>query len=154
MNLNLLLATALMTCSSCSKSNNPVIPPSTNARNDLVIKSEIVTQSFVGNGVQWGGYDMLNSWTGSPTLSESDWNKLFLRVRFMRPPLVRIMVSSGWNYMVDNQFTPTKSENVLLKILDFCQKEGISVMFGEWGHREEQALIRHGLKTPQNLLNG
>ena len=157
MRINLLLAAVLMSCSSCSKSNNPVLPPSTDARNDLVIKSEIVTQSFVGNGVQWGGYDMLNNWTGSPTLSESDWNKLFLRVRFMRPPLVRIMVSAGWNYMTDNQFTPTKSENVLLKILDFCQKEGISVMFGEWGHQGgtgiDQTWLENSAKFIEWLIN-
>lgn len=157
MRINLLLAAVLMTCSSCSKSNNLVLPPSIDARNDLVIKSEVITQSFVGNGVQWGGYDMLNSWTGSPTLSESDWNKLFLRVRFMRPPLVRIMVSAGWNYMVDNQFTPTKSENVLLKILDFCQKEGISVMFGEWGHQGgtgiDQVWLENSAKFIEWLIN-
>ncbi len=127
----IILLPILLLCVFCSKTNNP---EPTNTRNDLIIKSTVINQSFVGNGVQWGGYDILNSWTGSPTLSVSDWDKLFNRVRFMRPPLVRIMVSAGWNYIINNQYDPTKSEQVLVKILDFCQAEGISVMFGEWGH--------------------
>jgi hypothetical protein len=102
--------------------------------NDLTIKTSIINQSFVGNGAQWGGYDILNSWTGSPTLSDADWNTLFQRVRFMRPPLVRIMVSNGWNYISNNVYDPLKSQHVLFKILDFCETEGISVMLGEWGH--------------------
>jgi len=129
-----LLLAIFFAYTSCGKSDNPVVPEVSDARNDLVIKANVVTQSFVGNGVQWGGYDMLNSWTGNPTLTESDWNKLFQRIRFMRPPLVRIMVTAGWNYLIDGKYNPAKSEPVLLKILDFCQKEGITVMFGEWGH--------------------
>lgn len=128
----ILLTAIFLSYSSCSESSPEVSP--TDSRNDLVVKTEVLTTSFVGNGVQWGGYDALSSWTGSASLSDSDWNKLFARVRFMRPPLVRIMVADGWNYMVNGKFTPTKSEAVLLKILDFCQQEGISVMFGEWGH--------------------
>ena len=152
----LLLATIFLSCISCGESNNPEISGA-DLRNDLVIKTEVLNQSFTGNGVQWGGYDMLNSWTGSPTLSESDWNKLFVRIQFMRPPLVRIMVSVGWNYVVDDKFTPAKSEPVLLKILDFCQKEGITVMFGEWGHNGgtdiDQTWLENSAKFIEWLVN-
>lgn len=131
MRITFLFVPILLLCVYCGKSDNPVL---LNTRNDLVIKSAIITQSFIGNGAQWGGYDILSSWTGSPTLSNTDWDKLFKRVRFMRPPLMRIMVTGGWNYLVNNQFDPTNSDPVLIKILDFCQAEGISVMLGEWGH--------------------
>jgi hypothetical protein len=123
----------LLSHTSCGKSDGPGLPEA-DPRNDLVVKAEVINSSFVGNGVQWGGYDILRTWTGSPTLTENDWDKLFQRVRFMRPPLVRIMVSAGWNYMVDGRYDPSKSEAVLVKILDFCQQEGIAVLFGEWGH--------------------
>lgn len=123
----------LLSNASCGKSNGPELPD-TDPRNDLVIKAEVINPSFVGNGAQWGGYDILRTWTGSPTLTENDWNKLFQRVRFMRPPLVRIMVSAGWNYMVDGRYDPAKSEAVLIRILDFCEQEGIAVLLGEWGH--------------------
>lgn len=123
----------LVVFSNCTKGNETGdIKP--DVRSDLVITSEVINPSFVGNGVQWGGYENMKDWTGKPSLSDSDWEKLYQRVRYMRPPLVRIMVSSGWSYMTDNRFDPSKSEPVLFKILDFCQAEGIAVMFGEWGH--------------------
>ena len=141
---------------SCKKDPGPdkVI---VDTKNDLTIKNSIITSSFVGNGVQWGGYDALNYWTGSPTLSQSDWDKLFKRVRFMRPPLVRIMVSAGWNYMINNVFDPSKSDPVLIKILDFCQTEGISVMIGEWGHSGglsvDQTWLENSAKFLEYLVN-
>jgi hypothetical protein len=107
----------------------------TDGRNDLVITSKVIVPSYLGNGIQWGGYDLLEAWTGSPTLTDSDWETLFKRIRFMRPPIVRIMVADGWNYMVDGVYQPAKSEPVLFKILDFCQQEGLNVVIGEWGHQ-------------------
>jgi hypothetical protein len=155
-NLILLQATVFLSLLSCGESNTPDVPDS-DPRDDLVIKAEVVNASFVGNGVQWGGYDMLNSWTGSPTLSEGDWSKLFQRVRFMRPPIVRIMVSAGWNYLVNGQFNPSKSEAVLLKILDFCEQEGIDVLFGEWGHSGgtgiDQEWLENSAKFVEWLIN-
>jgi len=129
----LIILTVLLgiTFSGCGNTGDP---DPVDSRNSLVVGTGIVTYSFIGNGVQWGGYDMLESWTGSPTLSASDWEKLFKRVRFMRPPLVRIMGAPGWNYMKNGMFDPSVSENVLVKILDFCQAENIGVVFGEWGH--------------------
>jgi len=146
----------LLSSASCGESDTPDIPDA-DPRNDLVIKAEVINQSFVGNGVQWGGYDILNTWTGSPTLSAGDWNKLFQRVRFMRPPIVRIMISAGWNYMADGQYNPSKSEAVLLKILDFCEQEGIAVMFGEWGHIGgtgiDQTWLENSAKFIEWLIN-
>ena len=148
----LLLGSIILGNISCSESDTPD-PSATDSRNDLEIRKEIINQSFIGNGVQWGGYDVLQAWTGNPSLSESDWNKLFLRVRFMRPPIVRIMVSAGWNYMVNGKFTPTKSEAVLLKILDFCQAEGISVLFGEWGHNGGTRIDQEWLENSAQFIN-
>lgn len=122
------------------------------SRNDLIIKNTVITPSFVGNGAQWGGYDILKTWTGTPTLSDSDWAKLFKRVKFMRPPLIRIMVSAGWNYMVNNAFDPSKSDQVLVKILDFCQAEGISVLIGEWGHSGGASIDQPWLENSAKFL--
>ncbi|MEQ7800693.1 hypothetical protein ABDJ41_12875 [Pedobacter sp. ASV1-7] len=105
-----------------------------NNRNDLIITNSVTKASpFVGIGPQWGGYDNVFKWTGSNTLSEADWNTLFKRVEFLKPGLIRLMASPGWNYIVDGQYNPHKSDGVLFKILDFCQQKGIKVMFGEWG---------------------
>jgi len=120
-----------LSCENGEKKNNSSILDSSK---DLIINAEIITPSYIGNGVQWGGYDILETWTGNPSLTENDWTKLFERVHFMHPSIVRIMISDGWNYLVDNKYNPSKSDAVLLKILDFCQQEGISVLLGEWGH--------------------
>ncbi len=109
-------------------------PEEKQGKDQMVLTNNVITSFYSGNGAQWGGYDILNAWTDSPTLSDADWDKLFNRVRFMSPDLVRIMISPGWNYIVDGQFAPEKSNDVLIKILDFCEAEGVSVLFGEWSH--------------------
>lgn len=136
---------------SCKDSENE--KPISNPKDDLIVTNKVLESSFVGNGVQWGGYDVLESWTGSSTLSDSDWEKLFERVKFMRPPLVRIMTSPGWNYLVNGEFNPAKSEPVLFKILDFCEAEGIAVMFGEWGHSGGDNIDQAWLENAASFLD-
>lgn len=148
--LIMILATLLFI--SCKKEKEPLTPPA-DLKNDLTIKSAVITQSFAGNGVQWGGYDVLQAWTGNPTLSEADWNTLYERVRFMRPPLVRIMVDQGWNYLVNGKYDPSKSDAVLIKILDFCEAEGISVMFGEWGHQGGTTIDQTWLENSAKFID-
>ncbi|WP_296944378.1 hypothetical protein [uncultured Dysgonomonas sp.] len=112
------------------------VKTTTNINNDIVITTNQSKASpFVGIGPQWGGYDNVQKWIGAETLNNDDWNKLFKRVEFLRPGLIRIMASQGWNYMVDGAYDPQKSAGILFKILDFCQNQKISVMFGEWGER-------------------
>ena len=123
-----------------------------NVENTVTIRSHIITRQYTGNGVQWGGYDMLEAWTGSLTLSEEDWNTLFKRVRFMRPPLVRIMVNSHWNYIINNEFDPSKSDHVLVRILDFCEQEGIAVILGEWGHTGGDTIDHEWLNNSAGFL--
>ncbi|MDR2628203.1 MAG: DUF1565 domain-containing protein [Dysgonamonadaceae bacterium] len=96
--------------------------------------SETVCRNFLGIGAQVGGYDNLNQLTGSPTLSEADWTQMFARLQFMRPGLVRIMGSEGWNYSIGGAYNPQKSKDILFKILDFCQANNIRVIWGEWSH--------------------
>lgn len=129
----------------------PVDPPVKGS--DLTIKSTVLTPSYTGNGVQWGGYDIVDLWTGSPSLSENDWQTLFKRVGFMRPPIVRIMTADGWNYVSDGVFDPEKSEAVLTRILDFCEAEGITVMFGEWGHRGGDTIDTDWLEMSASFLD-
>lgn len=102
-------------------------------RNDVVIQKNIINSNYIGNGVQWGGYEALVSWTGNENLSSADWQKLFERVEFMRPPIVRLMISAGSTYLENGEFRPDKNQ-ILFTILDFCQEHNIQVIFGEWGH--------------------
>ena len=133
---------------SCSKDD----PVPENGDSTVAIKPDVIIQNYIGNGVQWGGYDILEEWTGSPDLSYEDWNTLFKRVRFMSPSLIRLMVTGGWNYMVNGEFNPSKSEHVLVKILDFCEQEGINVMLGEWGHTGGDTIDTEWLNNSANFL--
>ncbi len=117
--------------SSCNKEPEPV-----DQSKILTIKtSEIINPSFIGNGAQWGGYDLLRDWTGKDDFSENDWAKLAARVDYMRPPLVRIMVDGNWSYIKNNTYDNSKTTRALLRILDYCEENDITVMFGEWGHK-------------------
>ncbi|MCL2098318.1 MAG: hypothetical protein FWH23_06125 [Bacteroidales bacterium] len=133
-NFTLILVSLLFfSCSGCS-SKDPHNGPD-DGRDDITITSQTVVPSFVGIGPQWGGYDNIKAWTGNASLSNDDWNKLYTRLRYMKPPLMRIMVSPGWNYDYPPGNNFEKSDHLLIKMLDFCQTEGIDVIFGEWGHQ-------------------
>ncbi|WP_073003075.1 hypothetical protein [Mariniphaga anaerophila] len=100
----------------------------------LNITNKLISSEFVGNGAQWGGYDLVPTWLGTETLSEADWNKLFQRIDFMRPPFLRIMTSSGWAYMNDGQYNESAKTTSLFKMLDYAQSRNIEITYGEWGH--------------------
>lgn len=97
-------------------------------------QSDTISLNFAGIGSELGGYDNLKEITGNASLNDDDWNTMFTRLKFMRPGLVRIMGSKGWNYSINGTYNPDKSKDILFKILDFCQSENISVIWGEWGH--------------------
>ena len=118
--------------SSC-KEELPRIPELDPATKELILTDKCLSTDFVGNGAQWGGYESISTWLGGDNdLSEADWNKLFERVDYLRPPFIRLMVNKG-SYMDGDTFVADKNVP-LLKILDYCQRNGIEVTFGEWGH--------------------
>lgn len=140
----LLISMLLVAFFGCSKDNSEPLSPQ-HGTSSIMITSQTVIPSFVGIGPQWGGYDNIQSWTGSTTLSDNDWNTLFTRLRYMQPPLMRIMVSQGWNYTPPSNFN--KSAGLLFKMLDFCQSNNISVIYGEWGHQGGTAIDTTWLNT-------
>lgn len=100
----------------------------------VLIKGDVISSGFIGNGAQWGGYEIVEDWLNEPTLSDSDWDRLFARVDFMRPPFLRVMTTSEWSYDNSGTYDPDHRTKSLFKILDYCQSRDITVMFGEWGH--------------------
>jgi hypothetical protein len=138
---------------SCGENEKIDEVPKTDERDHLTITENVLVPEFEGNGVQWGGYDVLEAWTGSSTLSESDWEKLFERVSFMSPTLVRIMTAPGWNYEINGVYDPSKSEDVLFKILDYCEANSISVIIGEWGHVGGSSIDEEWLNKSVNFLD-
>lgn len=119
---------------SCEK--EAVTPQNVIEGRNMTITNEAISTDYVGNGAQWGGYDIVPSWLGNATLSESDWNTLFKRIDFMRPPFLRIMISAGWAYLeADGSYNETSDKTTsLIKMLEYAQSKNIEITLGEWGH--------------------
>ncbi|MDV7139204.1 hypothetical protein R3X28_09965 [Maribacter sp. TH_r10] len=118
----------------CEDDNNDALQEAIEKNREITLTSDLVSSDFRGNGVQWGGYDLVPTWLGDQTLSEADWNKLFKRIDYLRPPFLRIMISSGWAYDNDGVYDETTKTISLFKMLDYAQSRNIEVTFGEWGH--------------------
>lgn len=91
----------------------------------------IINDSYIGNGAQWDPYQ-LDYGKGRLEISAADWQKLYDRLDFMRPQLIRIMINTS-SFLDNGEFAPEKKMDVLSKILDYCQSRSVTVMFGDWG---------------------
>ncbi|TXE15054.1 hypothetical protein FUA26_00680 [Seonamhaeicola algicola] len=146
---------------SCDDSNlNDEINKAVQANREIHITSEVVSNNFVGNGAQWGGYDLVQTWLGQETLSDADWNKLFERIDFMRPPFLRIMTNSGWSYDNNGTYDEVTKTKSLFKMLDYAQSRNIEITYGEWGHQSvgdistiDMDWIANSVKFLNHLVN-
>ncbi|WP_090120343.1 hypothetical protein [Lutibacter oricola] len=127
---------------------------------EITITNKVVSTNFIGNGVQWGGYDLVPTWLGEETLSEADWNTLFNRIDFMRPPFLRIMTNSGWAYDNNGVYDETTKTTSLFKMLDYAQSRNIEITYGEWGHQStgnisdiDMNWIANSVKFLNHLVN-
>lgn len=136
MNKITFLISIFFICSSFSACNqdHPKIDDPTDF---MTINNEAtLSVNFIGNGAQWGGYDIIESWTGNDDFTDADWDKMTERMDFMRPPFIRIMTSAGWSYMdADQTFKPERATAAFHRIMKYCTEKEITVMFGEWGHQ-------------------
>jgi len=116
-------------------------------------QEDIINNRFQGLGVQVGGYDNIKQLTGSWTLSDSDWAQMFSRLSYMKPGLVRVAGSEGWNYLLSGQYNPQKSKDILFKILGYCQANAIDVIWAEWGHKTYPSIDAAWLGRSISFLN-
>ncbi|HKM93405.1 MAG TPA: hypothetical protein VJY41_07120 [Prolixibacteraceae bacterium] len=113
--------------------------------NNNVVKiniDKVVTQNFIGNGVQWDPYPHADSHSADWGLLMTDekWQMVFNRLDYMQPRLVRVVDQANWRYLhgFDNKGNPildfnSPEEKALEKLLNYCQRKNITVMLGEWG---------------------
>ncbi|MEC3907865.1 hypothetical protein VOI54_12620 [Tamlana sp. 2201CG12-4] len=101
---------------------------------ELTVTGDLISSNFIGNGVQWGGYDMVRVWLGTETLSDADWNTLFQRIDYMRPPFLRIMTTAEWSYDDNGDYDENAKTQSLFKMLDYAKSRNIEITYGEWGH--------------------
>ena len=131
MNSATLLLAGLLVLLSC-KNNEETTEPE---KSDTVIEldlSQVVSTDFKGNGVQWSAYPDF-----SDLVTEEKWQTLYKRLDFMKPSLIRVMISAGWRYQ-DGDYN--RKLEPLLKLLSYCQDNEIEVTFGEWGSYDADIL--------------
>ncbi|MCI2081569.1 MAG: cellulase family glycosylhydrolase [Bacteroidales bacterium] len=95
-------------------------------------RGNIVSADYIGNGVEWDPYE-LDYGFGKVKLSDSDWDKLFSRLDYMRPQFVRVMFFTK-QYVKDGKFDFDHDSLQVNRMLNYCLKNGITVMIGDWGH--------------------
>ncbi|TRX59951.1 hypothetical protein FNH22_07815 [Fulvivirga sp. M361] len=101
-----------------------------------------IGDNYIGNGVQWSAYPHADSEEAEWRflMSPSKFDTLIARLDKMRPPFIRIMDQATWRYYkgMDTEGNPiidftTQEVKTLYKLLDYCQKNDVTVVFGEWG---------------------
>jgi len=93
----------------------------------------VAVERFLGFGAEWDP----NFWV-EPNLqlgvTEDDWAVVVKRIRWMKLPLVRMMIQARWCTKGDEKFDwETPNMKSLCRHLDVCQKEGIRVFLTDWG---------------------
>jgi hypothetical protein len=90
-----------------------------------------ICTNFMGFGVQWSAYPWFD-------LTDAEWQRVFDRLDFMRPPVVRVMLRSyRFCEGFDAQGNPIYNWNSphmlkLYRLLDYCQSRHVKVILGEW----------------------
>lgn len=110
--------------------------------------SEIISPSdeYIGNGVEWSAYPHADSDRAEWGLLMTDekWGKVFERLDYMRPQIVRVLDQANWRYLegFDANGEPilnfeNQEMQALYKLLDYCEANNITVILGEWGEPYE-----------------
>lgn len=96
------------------------------------VLQDVKNNGYIGNGVEWDPYDEAESWGVS--ISESDWEKLFKRLDFMKPHYIRCMINSPFRYYDAKTCIYDKQRNIksISRLLAYCTDRNITVVFGEY----------------------
>lgn len=116
--LSLLLITGLASCTT-----NATI---------ITISPKVSNPDIIGNGAEWDPYCEAVQW-GSP-LTDQMWATIFERTDKMGMSIVRCMINSPFRYYdkKTGSFKKEQNSESLLKVLEYCQKNNIAVMYGEF----------------------
>ncbi|CAM3377498.1 cellulase family glycosylhydrolase [Flavobacterium chungbukense] len=103
---------------------------------------EVISNEFIGSGIEFSAYphaDTEDSEWGK-LMTEEKWQLVFDRVSFIKPKIARVMDQANWRYLKGfdasgNPIIDFESDQMraLYKLLDYCEKNKIAVILGEWG---------------------
>lgn len=112
----------------------------------VTISGEVSNAGYIGNGAQWDAYPEAEAWGSG--ISESDWQKLYKRLDFMKPNFIRCLINSPYNYYnaETGKYDKTRNIEPMINLLTYCQKNNITVLFGEfnpptWSMKQDTAWI-------------
>ncbi|MDE7346130.1 MAG: hypothetical protein K2N48_05270 [Muribaculaceae bacterium] len=130
-----------------------IYPGSTRGQVIISLDStKVISQGYVGNGVQWDPYQ-LDYGHGLLELSDADIAKLYTRLDFMQPGLIRMMINA--TSLVSSDGTPDfkKYYRNLEPLLNYCQSRDIDVVFGDWGGSVVDRRTKHiHKKNIENII--
>ncbi len=92
---------------------------------------EVINPGYIGNGAQWDPYQ-LDYGSVKLQMSEQDWQKIYRRLDYMRPQLMRVVHNTA-SLISDYQLHPEGNLDQIEHILNYCQSHGVTVVFGDWG---------------------
>ncbi len=92
---------------------------------------EVVNPGYIGNGAQWDPYQ-LDYGSVQLQIGEEEWQKIYRRLDFMRPQLMRVVHNTA-SLVRDGELFPEGNLNQMEHILEYCQSHGVTVVFGDWG---------------------
>jgi MYXO-CTERM domain-containing protein len=91
--------------------------------------NDVATAEFMGFGAEWDSADYEES-----GVTEQDFELAARRIRWMKTPVVRVMMLTKWALVADDQFDfETQEMHDLYRHLDLCRDEGITVVLADWG---------------------
>jgi hypothetical protein len=124
----------------------------------IVVSTEIISNGYIGNGVEWDPYDEAEAW--GTAISDEDWQTLFTRLDFMRPGYVRCMINSPFRYYdtATGKYDKTRNIASLAKLLQYCTERNITVIYGEynpptWAMKADQKWIDMSVDYLNYLVN-
>ena len=105
---------------------------------EVKVTGNVINQDYIGNGAEWDPYDEAIVW--GTDLSEADWAVLYERVEPMRMGYVRCMINSPFLYWdaTSRRYDKTRNIEKISRILQYCQDNGITVVYGEFNPPEPQ----------------
>lgn len=129
----LLVATLCLVCPRLFRAEGSV-DVTTRTVSVAVDTSSLLDQKFLGFGAEWDP-KFWADYNLKLGVTEADWNKVVKRIRWMRLPIVRMMMLSRWcTPLGDSRFNwDTPEMRSLYRHLDVCQREGITVVLTDWG---------------------
>jgi len=114
-----------------------------NGISTLTLREDIViSEAIIGNGVEWSAYPHGDAESAEWGLLMTDekWERVFKRLDFMKPQIVRVLDQANWRYLkgFDTANDPivdfeSKEMQALYKLLDYCEENNVTVILGEWG---------------------